>query len=69
LFARRSQTSEIRRALSGSSRVLEAQIASVTQLADEQRRLQAKVLVHEMLLLQTFLRFADATGRRKEFST
>lgn len=39
----------------------------IVQLLDEQRRLQAKVMVHEMLLMQTFLRFADATGKRTEF--
>lgn len=41
---------------------------AILHLIGELRRAQAKSMVHEMLLLQTFLRFADATGQRKEFA-
>lgn len=40
----------------------------VVMLIEQQRTIQARQWVHEMLLMQTFLRFADATGRRKEFA-
>ena len=41
--------------------------AVVIGLAQENKLLQARQWVHEMLLTQTFLRFADATGQRNEF--